>query len=86
VIRRLRVDGGIGGLRLVRHALDGHASVVQFERGVEWEGIGREDAEAALRDSLYRLGRPWARFPAVVLTAVLEPDLDAPLAAIQPAL
>ncbi len=67
------------------NALDGYARVVQFKRGIEWDRVGGKDTEAALCDSFYLLGRPRARFPAIVLTAVLKPDLDTSLADIQPA-
>jgi len=65
------------------HALYGHRSTAQFKGRVKREGIGRDDAKAALRDSFYRLGRPWTRFPAVVLAAVLEPYLATALVPIQ---
>lgn len=59
------------------HALYGHRSPAQFDGRTEREGISGNDPKAALCDSFHRLGRPWTRFPAVVLAAVLEPYLPA---------
>lgn len=59
------------------HALYGHRSTAQFDGRIEREGIGGNDPKAALCDSFHRLRRPWTRFPAVVLAAVLEPNLAA---------
>ncbi len=81
VASRVRIDSGVGGLARLGNPFNGHASIVQFKRSVEGERISRDNAEATLCDCFYGLGRPWTRFPAVVLPAVLEPDLGTRLAA-----
>jgi hypothetical protein len=49
--------------------------VVGAEGGVVGQGVGREDLHAAVLQSSYFLRRQRARFPPIVLSPILEPNL-----------